>query len=122
MKNLDFNSNGKAAAIRHTKLNDDNIKKHKKYLDEITKYCEKRDINVILVTLPVYKTYKENVLEAQLQETFFISDSISNANVNTIYLNEFSNPTFKKEDFYNSDHLNSLGAKKLSLIIANSIK
>jgi hypothetical protein len=41
---------------------------------------------------------------------------------NCYYVNLFEDTTFLASDFYDADHLNELGAKKLSLLLNKKIK
>ncbi len=113
-KDLNFELSGKEAARRHSRITDRHYKMHLAYLNRIIEECEKRNIQVILVTLPTYKSYRTNLDTMQLKQTFTVTDSIAKKHKNTIYLNEFSNPEFKKKHFYNADHLNQTGAVIMS--------
>jgi len=90
------------------------------YLDELIGILKKRNIAVYLVTPPVCETYFK-----------WINPLIDKANHNITsdlcrkfgitYLDYFRDPRFTKDDFYDNDHLNYLGAKKLSCILDQDI-
>ena len=118
----ELNKSGKTAAIRHTKDNfnylDDNIITVMKIIE----FCNNRDINIILFTPPSFITYYENLDAKQLKITVETSEKVVQEFGNCYYINLLNNSKFNSNDFYDADHLNEIGAKKLSLIINEKIK
>jgi len=90
------------------------------YLNKIVEYYAKKNVKVILVSTPVSKYYRKDMsLE---QRDFFISqaEKISDLN-NVYYLNYYNDNEFTDLDYYDSCHLNEVGAEKLTQKIYNFI-
>jgi hypothetical protein len=66
---------------------------------------------------PAYETYRDNLNRAQLTLTIQKTTDIANSNSNCTFINLMADTTFKATDFYDADHLNEIGARKLSLLI-----
>ena len=87
-----------------------------KDLESFIEVLKQKKINIIFITTPVYNTYSKfcnpKILE---QNSSFINQLCTK--YQTQYLNYFSDSSFIKEDFFDNDHLNNSGAKKLSIKI-----
>ena len=84
---------------------------------KIIALCKKNNINIVYITTPTDKSYYENLNKIQIEKTIkTITDLVKN-NSNCYYLNLLNSEKFTKEDFYDADHLNEIGAKKLSLLL-----
>ena len=91
-----------------------------RYLANIINILKAKNIQPVLITTPVYKTYSDHVNMDKynwIQKT--LSDIARKDNIN--YLNYFYDKRFIARDFYNSDHLNSTGAKKMTLVLQNDL-
>ena len=113
--------NGAFTAKKHTVKNfnlyDDNLKT----LQKIIALCKENKIRIVFITTPTHESYYQNLNSIQLEKTTkTISDLVKN-NSNCIYLNLLKSEKFTNEDFYDADHLNEIGAKKLSLLLNNEI-
>ena len=113
---------GKVIAKKHTIKDKKYFQENLAFLKEIIKICSDKNINVILVTFPAYKSYVENLEEDQLQQTIYTGRILQDKYKNCYYYNFLKDKLFKKEDFYDVDHLNHKGAKKLSLKINRIIE
>ena len=121
----DLAKTGENAALRHTRDNI-NSKDNKTVFDENASFLNKiiesdENIKIILFTPPAYKTYYENLEQQQLAKTIEFATEISENHNNCIYYNFLEDTSFIAEDFYDADHLNEIGARKLSLIINHII-
>jgi hypothetical protein len=121
-KAKDLTQTGKTAALRHTidifsnkamELFDENIN----ILESIVELCEKQNIQVLLLTTPAYVTYREQLNDNQLTKMITAADQIAAKHPNCEYVNLLADTNFIAEDFYDADHLNEIGAKKLSELI-----
>lgn len=106
---------GKIIAAKHED-NSVNFDENVSRLYEIIGICKQKKINVILVTMPVTSYYAANVNNKKL--------ALINAQCNVLakesnvqYINLFQDKRFKNTDFYDTDHLNTVGAKKCSGIV-----
>lgn len=122
-ESMDLNETGVAAAKRHTINIENNVcyKENVETLNKIIKFAQSRKIKVIFITCPAYKTYVNNLESKQIQNTINTMTQLANSNKNTAYYNLLNDKSFVSEDFYDADHLNEIGAKKLSGIINNLI-
>jgi len=110
----DLNKKGKAAALKHTVSNKALFNENVAYLDEVVKYCKAQNILVLLVTTPTYKSYYLNVNPKQLQATTQTGKQMMLKYDNCKYYNLIDSPRFLESDFFDGDHLNRNGAKKLT--------
>jgi hypothetical protein len=113
----DLVESGKYAARMHTYPDFHLYPENLSALESIIRLCKKRNARLILFLPPAYETYRVNLSRAQLNLTIQKSADIAKSYDNCIYLNLLADTTFKATDFYDADHLNEIGAKKLSLLI-----
>lgn len=109
--------NGKMRADYHTgiinfKRQEENIKN----LETLMAALQKRNIRVVLVTMPVFSTY------SKFCDTTIISrnnDIINNmvSKYNCQYKNYFTDQHFEIADFHDNDHLNYIGAAKFTRML-----
>lgn len=118
-----FNSKNKKTlnsaftAKKHTAKNfnlyDENIKS----LQKIVTLCRKNKVKVIFITTPTHASYYHNLNKNQLEKTTKTISKFVKNNSNCEYINMLTSDKFTNEDFYDADHLNEIGAKKLSLFL-----
>ncbi|WP_152560994.1 hypothetical protein [Flavobacterium sp. ASV13] len=120
-KKKDLVETGKSAAKRHTQNIHDNLyfKENTKILKNIVQLANSKNAKVIFITCPANKTYVENLNAAQLYATINFINRLVKSSPNASYYNFLSDKSFEDTDFYDADHLNKIGAKKLSLKIDN---
>jgi hypothetical protein len=104
----------KAAAKRHAKKSISFFDENVKIVDVIISIAKSKNVKVIFYTCPAYKTYVSQLNQEQLQKTILTIKGIQNLNTNVFYHDFLSDSSFIKEDFYDADHLNEIGAKKFS--------
>lgn len=122
----DLIESGKTAAIRHSQdINDIKCKNilrvNELTLSSIIAWCKNRNIRIVLLTPPAFKSYRQNLNETQLNVTIEIAKRIDLDNNNCIYLNLLNDSNFVAKDFYDADHLSEIGAEKLSNLINEKI-
>jgi hypothetical protein len=120
-------NSGKTAAIRHTVDIENTLifSKNIKVIESIIEFSKKKKIKIIFLTCPSYYTYTENLMPVQLNNTTNIINVLSKKSKNTYYYNLLTDKTFVSTDYCDADHLNGVGAKKLTLkidSIVNSIE
>ncbi len=122
-----FNSKNKKAlkgaftAKKHTAKNFNLFDENVKSLQKIIALCKKNNIHIVFITTPTDRSYYENLNKIQIKKTIkTITDLVKN-NSNCNYLSLLKSEKFTKEDFYDADHLNEIGAKKLSLFLNQKI-
>lgn len=89
-------------------------------LDSIMTLCENSGVDVTLVTTPVWHTFSENVDSLQLEAMYRAAKSLSERH-RCRYIDYFSSPLFVSDDFYDTDHLSSAGAVKLSRLLVREL-
>jgi len=119
-KAKDLEKTGKTAADRHTrkdmlsekhvKIFEDNLKA----INSFSEFCNQRNIKLIFLTTPTYHTYRENINAEQYKKMVDTLSNFVNTHSNCFYLNYFEDSDFVAKDFYDADHLNEIGAEKLS--------
>lgn len=109
-----WQESGEIAAKRHTKADTSAVVANVQRLESIIQDCEHRGVRVILLTTPTYHTYYEQLEEKQYKETIATCSDLERRHGNVLYLNWIKNPDFTEDDFFDADHLNEYGAKKLT--------
>jgi hypothetical protein len=101
------------ALARHKAKDYHLLNENLRILTSIIKIAELRKIKVILVTCPVEKYYYNNADNNQITKTISEVTKLKNK-YHLTYINLFKNSSFQDSDFYDADHVNEKGAKKLS--------
>lgn len=87
-------------------------------IDSIIRFCKQKKIKVIIVSMPQTHLYSSYLNQKKLNMIFKTCRNFQTNNLkNVYYLNLFNEKRFSDEDFYDSDHLNEVGAKKCSKIV-----
>ena len=113
--------NGAFTAKKHRVKNFNLYKKNIITLQKIIALCKKKKVNIVFTTTPTHASYYKNLNTIQLEKTIKTISNLVKKNSNCIYLNFLESEKFTNEDFYDADHLNEIGAKKLSLLLNNEI-
>jgi len=126
-KTNDLYKSGKTAALRHSKddINSEKwtavFKENTQILQSIIAWAKAKNIQVLLFTPPAFETYRNNLNKEQLNRTIYTINQLVKQTDNCTYINLLSDSNFVAKDFYDADHLNEIGAKKLSLMINNIV-
>lgn len=113
----DLETTGPIAAKRHTSDTAIYFEENKKIYEAIILDCKKKGIEVVLVTLPTYKSYYNNLNTKQLNSTVVFGETQHKKYDNVTYYNLLKDASFDETDFFDADHLNEKGAKKLSMYL-----
>lgn len=98
----------------------DRYSEHINEINQLISSLKKRNITPILITPPVYKSYYENADKNIINKnTTTIRNICTKLNCN--YYNYFTDSRFIKVDFKDDDHLDFLGAEKLSKILNKEV-
>ena len=117
-----WEESGKIRANYHTYAIDTAaIRKNMGYATEIVRECAQKNIFVLLVTTPTYQTYRDNLNQNQLEIMLNCCDYFQSNYDNVCYLNLLADERFSIADYSDADHLNEIGAKKLTLILQQAI-
>ncbi|MES2863373.1 MAG: hypothetical protein V4666_04585 [Bacteroidota bacterium] len=112
---------GVFTAKKHTAKNFNLYDENVKSLQKIITLCQKKNINVVFITTPTHSSYYTNLNAIQLEKTTKTISELVNKNSNCTYFNLLKSEKFTNEDFYDADHLNEIGAKKLTTFINSLI-
>jgi hypothetical protein len=116
----ELDETGKIAALKHSISNISSIDKLKRYnenltiLNSLARICDGKQVKVIFFTPPEYKSYRENLNKKQSLKTIETMTNFVKEHTNCQYLDLSDDPDFEAKDFYDADHLNEIGAEKLS--------
>lgn len=111
----------KQIVLRHqSEMSKSSGEKNARLLRELVGELQKRHIQVVFVTLPVYRTYASSVDSNRYQEMQSSINRIAKE-LEVSYINYFSDSRFDETDFNNVDHFNEQGATKLTSIINTEI-
>jgi hypothetical protein len=87
-------------------------------IDSIIRFCKQKNIKVVIVSMPQTHLYSSYLNQKKLKLIFKTCQNFQTNNFKDVYyLNLFNENRFSDEDFYDSDHLNEVGAKKCSIIV-----
>lgn len=120
----DLIETGKTASKRHSielENNQTTFSKNIQTINSIIEFANSHNLKIIFITCPAYSSYRENLNPIQLDNSVNIIKKLSAENKNTAYYNFFTDKTFIANDYYDADHLNEIGAKKLTLKIDSII-
>lgn len=117
---------GKTMASLHTfDLNSDEKKKifteNIKILNIFAELCNQKNIKIIILSTPVYRTYRENVSSIQLNKMIGTIENFVEKHDNCEYINLMDDKDFTTADFHDANHLDEIGAKKLSEKLSREI-
>ncbi|MGM9477655.1 hypothetical protein ACS5PU_14580 [Pedobacter sp. GSP4] len=113
----DLIKSGTIAAARHTAKDNLQYATNLHLLDEIISFAEQKHIKVLLFTSPAYKSYVSHLSRNQLNTTLSTIKRLNTSHLAIKYYNLLQDSSFHAQDFYDGDHLNEFGAKKLSIKI-----
>ena len=105
---------GKSAAERHTLMEKGFLEESMNILEKIHKLSEQYQIEVVLITFPVYQTYLDNINKPQLDVTLKCAEELAKKYSNFEYYNFLFDHSFSVANFRDADHLNHSGAKILT--------
>lgn len=109
---------GASASLRHTRLIEEAGPEQKTenlaYLRELIGICKDGNINLLLFIPPAHKAYSGPLKKEYLDNNREIISQMLSEFENGIYLDLLNDPDFIEEDYYDADHMNEIGARKLS--------
>lgn len=86
------------------------------YFEQICKVCNDANVQLILFTVPYYKTARDSVTQTGISEMHSIAERLCTL-YGAKYYDYMCDNRFFADDFKNATHLNEQGAAKLSDII-----
>jgi hypothetical protein len=114
---------GYEAAKRHTFASSNIIQTNTQTLDSFVNYAQKFNLKILFISSPVSSYYTKHLDTIQLQEVINKGQSLQKLHHKHIkYINLIKSPLFTDEDFYDGDHLNQKGTRKLTNITDSLVK
>ncbi len=111
------------ALKRHTQNSKaENFDPNKADLIAILNYAKAHHIKVLLYTSPVSSTYLALVDPVQMDTTIATVSALAKQYNNVAYYNLLTDLSFENADLCDADHLNDIGAQKLSRKITDFLK
>lgn len=80
--------------------------------------AKKQNIKVLLFIPPAWESYRNAVDKERMQQTRQFLDRLARQE-HVEFIDLFADDRFAEEDFYDGDHLNHRGARKLSTIVSS---
>ena len=92
------------------------------YYGTIAKVAKDKQVKLIFVDTPMYKTYRTFVNKSISEERKAFVATLNNKYGNVYYLEYMNAPGFEADDFADASHLSEYGAVKFSKIIKKEIE
>lgn len=86
-------------------------------MKRIAKVCHDNQVRLVVVTMPCYQTYLNQVTERGLKDMYACVDTMRKVYPQIEYYNFLSDNRFTDDDFFNSSHLTTIGAEKFTKIL-----
>lgn len=114
--------NGLEEASRHNALVDEALKlkpgfHNHKHVEDIILQCASRGVQVLLINVPLYRTYRENLNRLHLSSQNEFCQFFEKNYANVKHFDFSKDPRFSEDDFYDSNHLNDRGSEKFTRIL-----
>ena len=90
----------------------DKLEENLSYLKEIAELCKRKQVELVVVTMPVTKAYNERKSEEYNNFREVLKEQAKKENFK--YLDYTDSPNFLDQHFKDSDHLNVFGAEFLT--------
>ncbi len=90
-------------------------------LEDIADFCAGNHIECVFVTTPVWQGFREAMDSGQYDEMQRLTRLLARRK-GLRYYDFFDSPVFADGDFHDSDHLNDIGAAKLSEMLRDSLR
>lgn len=114
--------NGEERAKRNYYKDLGNGEKGVAYLESIARKCEKQKAVLVILQTPLRPSYLQHQNPEQVSDTQSRLRTFFKDFPQTRMLDLRADLRFEAKDFYDSDHLNTDGADKLSFILADSLE
>lgn len=114
-----WQESGPVAARRHSIANrrETAYELNKNYILHIVGSCASKNIRVVVYIPPAWESYRHNLDAGEFQKTLCFAHKLAKDFSNVTFLNLLDDKRFVDEDFFDADHLNDIGAEKLTKIL-----
>ena len=111
---IDIEKSSVAAAKRHTVTDYEYFEENSRLVEKIIQDASVNEVKVILFTPPAWITYRRNLDLKQFEKSNQFSVELSKKYKGVVFRSFISDSIFSRSDFFDGDHLNSIGAEKLT--------
>ena len=108
--------------ISHRRMSSASSNRNNQRVVSMLRQCQKRNIQVILLSTPVTNDYRKGCNPLQWAYVQAKCEQWAHEYDNVTYVNMFASTRFVNNDFNDSNHLNKDGAEKLTLILDSIIE
>lgn len=114
--------NGEARAAANTYSDTAVVAFNAGVLAELMDYCRERKIRLTLVTTPTGPLFRKHQSEQQVATNRRVLASLLQAHSEVHHLDLEADARFSSSDFYDADHLSTVGAAKLTKILRKELE
>jgi hypothetical protein len=100
----------------------ENLIQNTQYLEEIIAICSKNKIQLFLIAPPVYKTFRNEMLDEKIKLRAQFISNIKKSNPEIKWMNFEDSEYFTVRHFKNDDHLNYKGAEVFTKLLNDSLR
>lgn len=105
------------ASARHTFTDWSQLETQTQILSAFITEANQRGHRVILLIPPASSMYVERISTAQMEKTREVLSELAQSNPMVTLVDLLEDPRFELNDFYDADHLNQNGSRKLSALL-----
>jgi len=109
-------------AVGRLNLVKEEKKAHIKEIEKLITLAFKNQVHVILLTTPVSSYYQNLIGIKSVKDMVNLGKGLDSLHSNLTYLNFYNDTSLSNGDFYDADHLNGEGARKLSKLVNKELK
>ncbi len=120
MSESDWDEEAINAALRHTNPESEYKAYNYEYVSRFADICNKKCLNLILVSFPCYNKYVERFDKSQLDDFYKRINDVK-TKYGAKFFDFMNDPRFVYDDFYDSNHLSQAGADKFTIILDSII-
>lgn len=113
-RKMDWQNTGPIAAKRHTEIYNQTVfENNVNVLHAMVNMCLEKKVEVYIVTLPAWSTYRQHLDPEQLRRTVATCQEMAER-TGCRYFNWLADSDFGEGEFFDADHLNEIGAEKVA--------
>lgn len=114
--------NGRERAISNTYADRSTVRLNAGFLSSMAAWCSSHGVRLILVTTPVMPSFRANEEPSQRAENERCLRRLLSRHRNVEYYNFETDARFTPDDFYDADHLNDRGARRLTSLLRHILE
>jgi hypothetical protein len=98
-----------------------NLSENIEILNKMIQLCEQNNVSFVLITTPAVSEFYNNVDSISMKMAYKAINEIKSLHPTIIYYDFLRDNRFEDTDFFNSNHLSNIGARKLTEILCDSL-